>query len=81
MRNNLETDWSAYGQYATTLFSEKAEELIRNHKPSKPFFLYMSHLAAHVGNVYASLQAPADTIAKFGHIENLKRRNYAGSTF
>lgn len=78
MRDNTEVDWSAYGTYTTTLLSEKAEAVIKAHDPEKPFFLYMSHLAAHVGNVYAPLQAPAETIARFSHIEDPDRRNFAG---
>lgn len=81
MRNNSDVDWSAYGKYATELLSEKAEAVIQAHDPEKPFFLYMSHAAAHVGNLYASLQAPAESIARFSHIEDPERRKYAGITF
>ena len=78
MRDNEKVDWSVYGKYATTVLSEKTEALIQAHDPSKPFFLYMSHLAAHVGNVGSSLQAPNATIAQFGHIVDPERRKLAG---
>ena len=78
MRNNSEVDWSAYGKYATSLLSEKADAVIKAHDPEKPFFLYMSHAAAHIGKLYAPLQAPAESIAKFGHIKDNDRRKYAG---
>ena len=78
MRDNEKVDWSVYGKYTTTVLSDKTEALIQAHDTSKPFFLYMSHLAAHVGNVGASLQAPNATIGLFSHIEDLERRKLAG---
>lgn len=81
MRDMENVDWSAYGKYVTTIFTEKAEALIQTHDPSKPFFLYMSHLVAHVGNIWAPLQAPNATIAKFTYIVDPERRKRAGNIY
>ena len=78
MRENEQVALSAYGKYATTVLSDKTDAVIEAHDPSKPFFLYMSHLAPHVGNTWASLQAPNATIALFNHIEDPERRKLAG---
>lgn len=81
MRRNMDVDWSAYGNYTTTLLSNEAEEVIQKHDPSKPLFLYMAHLAPHSGNSYQPLQAPAETVKLFSDIEDPKRRMYAGGKF
>ncbi len=81
MRDNSNIDWSTYGAYATDIFSQKSVNIVKAHDPAKPLFLYISHLAQHVGNVYASLQAPNASIALFNHIKDPQRRIYAGIIF
>ena len=66
------------GIYATDLFTEEAEHVIRNHNTEKPLFLLLSHLAVHTGNEDNPLEAPEDEVNKFMYIKDPKRRKYAG---
>ena len=66
-----------YGEYATDLFTTKAEEVLSQHNKSQPLFLYMAHLAVHSANFYSPLQAPADAIRKFEYIKDPQRRRFA----
>ena len=66
-----------YGEYATDLFTTKAEEVLGQHNKSQPLFLYMAHLAVHSANFYSPLQAPADAIGKFEYIKDPQRRSFA----
>jgi arylsulfatase A-like enzyme len=61
------------GLYSTNLFSEKSQELIRNHDKTRPLFLYLAYTAPH-----APHQAPLDEIRRFssGFVDPI-RRNYA----
>ncbi|CAG9862985.1 unnamed protein product [Phyllotreta striolata] len=77
MRRNLEVDYEAKGKYSTTLFTEEAVKLIRQHNTSKPMFLYMAHLAPHAGLPSEPLQAPDEEVYKFAHILDPERRVYA----
>lgn len=78
MRRNMEVDWEARGKYSTTLFTNEAVKLIKEHDTNKPMFMYLAHLAPHSGNKWNPLQAPDDEIAKFAHIPDPERRIYAG---
>lgn len=78
MRRNMDVDWSAKGKYSTTLFTEEAVRLIREHDKDNPMFMYLAHLAPHTGNDADPLQAPDEEIAKFAHIKDPERRIYAG---
>lgn len=78
MRRNMDVDWDAQDKYSTTLFTEEATKLIREHDTKDPMFMYLAHLAPHTGNDDDPLQAPDDEIAKFAHIEDPERRVYAG---
>lgn len=77
MRDNFDVSYETKGQYATDLFTDKAVDLIQKHNSNTPLFLLLSHLAPHTGNSYATLQAPADDIARFGYIQDKDRRTYA----
>ncbi|XP_028129869.1 arylsulfatase B-like [Diabrotica virgifera virgifera] len=77
MRRNLEVDYDAKGKYSTTLFTNEAVNLIKNHDTKNPMFLYMTHLAPHSGNANNPLQAPDEEIARFAHIQDPERRIYA----
>ena len=70
------------GKYSTTLFTDRAVEIIRGHRgESKPLFLYLAHSAPHVGGLDEDpLQAPEDLVARFSYIQDPKRRVYAGQT-
>ncbi|XP_048519875.1 arylsulfatase B isoform X1 [Dendroctonus ponderosae] len=76
-RRNMTVDWDAKGKYSTTLFTEEAVKLIREHDTNHPMFMYFAHLAAHAGNDQDPLQAPDEEIAKFAHIKDPERRIYA----
>lgn len=78
MHRNLETDWNAKGTYSTTLFTNEAVQLIKEHDAKKPLFMYLAHLAPHTGNRDNPFQAPNATIARFAHIGDPDRRTYAG---
>lgn len=75
--HNLEADRSKSGNYTTELFTEKAIEIFKNRDRSKPLFLYLAHLAVHVGNFYALFEAPDRYIQLNQHINNHKRRHFA----
>ncbi|XP_037582073.1 arylsulfatase B-like [Dermacentor silvarum] len=75
--DNLEADRSKSGNYTTELFTQKAVEILKNRDRSKPLFLYLSHLAVHVGNFYALFEAPDRYIEMNRHIKNHKRRHFA----
>ncbi|CAH1102411.1 unnamed protein product [Psylliodes chrysocephalus] len=76
-RRNLDVDWDAKGKYSTTLFTNEAVKLIREHDTNNPMFLYLAHIAPHTANEADPLQAPDEEIAKFAHIKDPKRRVYA----
>ncbi len=53
------------GFYSTTDFTDYAIQFINDHPSEKPFFLYLSYMAAHW-----PMHAPADAIAKYkGHYD------------
>ncbi|XP_065308546.1 arylsulfatase B-like [Dermacentor albipictus] len=64
------------GHYSTTLFTDKAVDLIKSHNASEPFFLYLSHQAPH-GGVEVPLAAPKENIDKFAYIGEENRTVYA----
>lgn len=44
----------------------------------QPLFLYVAHQAVHGGNKYAYLQAPLKYVLRFPHIQDEKRKLFAG---
>ncbi|KAI4462491.1 arylsulfatase [Holotrichia oblita] len=77
MRKNMTVDWDAKGKYSTTLFTDEAVRIIKEHNADEPMFMYFAHLAPHAGNDQDPLQAPDEEIAKFAHIVDPERRIYA----
>ncbi|KAB0791134.1 hypothetical protein PPYR_02934 [Photinus pyralis] len=79
MHEDLYTAWHLQHEYATHLFTRKAQEVIRKHDYERPLFLMMSHLAAHAGN-QKLLEVPDidDNNRRFHYIEDGARRLYAG---
>ncbi len=71
-------DWQRNGEtvreggYATHLLSAEAQRLLTDREPGTPFFLLASFNAPHLPN-----EAPADTIASYSHIADLRRRMHA----
>ncbi|KAF2881888.1 hypothetical protein ILUMI_24269 [Ignelater luminosus] len=80
MHSDFEPAWDTYGQYATHLFTEIAEKMMRKHNVKEPMFLMLSHLAAHSGKNGTELEVPDDEENDriFGYIDDVKRRRYAG---
>ncbi|KAH0816881.1 hypothetical protein GEV33_005910 [Tenebrio molitor] len=79
LHNRLEAAWSDLGKYATSLFTDKAVEIIDNHNQSQPMFLVVSHLAGHAGRDGIELGVPdaASTKTKYPYISDPRRRLYA----
>nr|XP_037273281.1 arylsulfatase B-like [Rhipicephalus microplus] len=77
MWDNLNPDQESSGKYATSLFTEKAIEVLKKRNQNRPIFLYLCYSAVHVGNSYSLLEAPEEDLRKHSHIMNLKRRSYA----
>nr|XP_050032958.2 arylsulfatase B-like [Dermacentor andersoni] len=89
---NMEPRWSDSGIYSTTLYTERAQYLIRNRQKVKllgskhhgtyvifqPLFLVVSYQAAHGTAGPELLQAPPENIEKFPYIQDKKRKIFAG---
>ncbi|RXG73269.1 Arylsulfatase B [Armadillidium vulgare] len=76
-RKNMDVEYAGVGKYATDLFTEEGVKIINEHNPSVPLFLYLPHLATHVGNDDDPLQAPVEAVQRFSHIKDEKRRIFA----
>nr|XP_018917032.1 PREDICTED: arylsulfatase B-like [Bemisia tabaci]XP_018917033.1 PREDICTED: arylsulfatase B-like [Bemisia tabaci] len=78
MRRGMDVAYDLHGEYSTDVFTRKATSLIRDHDPSKPLFLYMSHAAMHSGNTYSPIPVSEQLSATmFAHIQDYHRRRYA----
>lgn len=58
--------------YATTLLADEAVRIVREHDFAAPLLLYLAFTAPHT-----PLEAPADTVASYAHLEDEERRVYA----
>ncbi|KAF4518666.1 hypothetical protein B566_EDAN002700 [Ephemera danica] len=77
MQDNMDVALHGRGEYATRLFTQKAEHVVNEHNTSQPLFLYLAHLGVHVGNLYRPLYAPQETVDQFAHIVDKRRRVFA----
>ncbi|XP_069118766.1 arylsulfatase J-like [Argopecten irradians] len=77
---NTDLDYTSIGQYSTTLFTEKAVDIIKEHDTHEPIFLYLSYQAVHPGNTPSGnpLQAPSSYVNSHPNIESKERKQYAG---
>lgn len=78
MRRGLNVARDLHGKYTTDIITEEAVEIIRSHDITKPLHLYLAHVAVHSGNPYNPLPAPDEVVAEMSHIEDYRRRRYAG---
>lgn len=69
MRNNGRVDET---DYLTDALSREAVAFVNRHSNQSPFFLFVSYNAPH-----SPVQASDKYLARFSHIENIKRRTYA----
>ncbi|XP_025098632.1 arylsulfatase B-like [Pomacea canaliculata] len=73
LHNNTDPDLSQDQVYSTFLFTQRAEDIVRTHSPSKPLFLYLAYQSVH-----APLQVPEKYTEQYHDINNHSRRTYAG---
>ncbi|PIK52315.1 putative arylsulfatase I [Apostichopus japonicus] len=68
-----------FGQYSTEIYTQAAEDIIRNHSKnqSEPLFLYFAHQSVHSANNDQPLQVPERYLEKFKDIHHEGRRTYA----
>lgn len=79
MWENERPSYETGNTYATTLLTDKAIEYVENYntRSGKPMFMYLSHMAPHVGNEDDPLQAPQAMLDRFGYIKDPRRRVFA----
>lgn len=75
---NMDPLWSANGSYSTTLYTQRAQHLIRSRNKSKPLFLLLSHQSPHGAGDPEPFQAPQENVDKFPYIGERNRTIYAG---
>ncbi|KAH6939114.1 hypothetical protein HPB50_015768 [Hyalomma asiaticum] len=78
--HNTEPLWTSRGTYSTTLFTQRAKQVIRNRKKGKPLFLVVSYQAVHGTGSAVALQAPRENVEKFPYIGETDRTIFAGTT-
>ncbi|XP_054708782.1 arylsulfatase B-like [Uloborus diversus] len=78
LHDNFKNAWEYNGTYGTELFTAKAKEVIMEHNPAKPLFLYIGQQAPHSGNFDKPLQVPEKYVKPLVGIADEKRRTFAG---
>lgn len=78
---NDDAFWTNGETYATKLFTDRAESIIRSHNGSEPLYLYFSHLATHTGHDDIGMEIPknSDVNETYSHIRDYQRRAFAGT--
>ncbi|XP_077585113.1 arylsulfatase I [Stigmatopora nigra] len=64
--------WEMVGNYSTLLYVNRVKQILKNHDPDTPLFLYLSFQAAHT-----PLQAPDRFLDLYSSQSNHVRRHYA----
>ncbi|XP_041480024.1 arylsulfatase B-like [Lytechinus variegatus] len=69
---NVQPDYE--GLHSTTIFTERAQSIIRDHDPDQPLFMYLAYQAPHL-----PFEVPDEYFEAYrGDITNKNRRTYAG---
>ncbi|XP_075056448.1 arylsulfatase J [Mixophyes fleayi] len=61
-----------HGIYSTEMYTQRVQQILANHNPKTPIFLYIAYQAVH-----SPLQAPGNYLENFKSITNVNRRRYA----
>ncbi|XP_070185141.1 arylsulfatase J-like isoform X3 [Littorina saxatilis] len=73
-RHNKDVYWKANGTYSAYIFTQFIEQVIADHDPSEPLFVYLPYQSVH-----GPLQVPQHYIDKYcSHIHNATRRTHCG---
>ncbi|KAK7500422.1 hypothetical protein BaRGS_00008329 [Batillaria attramentaria] len=73
-RRDEAVSWEDAGKYSTSLFADRAMDVLMTHDKSQPLFLYLPFQAPHF-----PLQVPNYYEDEFcSHIQDTKRRTYCG---
>lgn len=73
--------YSLHGRYTTDVITDEAVRVIAEHNQEQPLFLYVAHAAVHSANPYNPLPASDEDVNKMNHINEYRRRKYAGRFF
>ena len=72
-RDGDDVAWEANGTYSTTLIQRRAEQIIKNHDPNTPMFLYVPFQSVH-----EPMQVPEVYEDMYDYVDNKKRRKFLG---
>ncbi|KAF6725245.1 Arylsulfatase I [Oryzias melastigma] len=73
LHDNEGVAWGHEGKYSTTLFTQRARKILKNHDPAdKPLFLLLSLQAVH-----GPLQPPKPYVYLYRDMASVARRNFA----
>ncbi|XP_072044306.1 arylsulfatase B-like isoform X2 [Amphiura filiformis] len=70
--NDFIADSSWRGKYSTTIFTDRAIDVIQNQSSDTPLFMYVSYQAVHW-----PMQAPKEYLKMYNNIKHNDRRRYA----
>ncbi|XP_018322397.1 arylsulfatase B-like [Agrilus planipennis] len=77
LREGIRAAWEYQGRYITDVFTEKAIDIINDHNDESPFFLFLSHLAAHSNGTITEPKDIEQANKRFNYIESEERRLFA----